>query len=64
MLTLIHGGPFSASYCYSFSKIRSLFMMQGFALLIVNFRGTIGYGENLMNTLLGTIGENDVNDCG
>ena len=39
-------------------------MMQGFCLLIVNFRGSTGYGEDMLNSLLGTIGENDVADCG
>ena len=43
---------------------RQLLMMQGFTLLVVNFRGSIGFGEDNLNTLLGTIGVNDVEDCG
>jgi len=32
--------------------------------LIVNYRGSIGYGKNLMDSLLGQIGVRDVDDCG
>ena len=64
MLLLIHGGPFSASPFQMFLPGRHLLMMQGFCLLIVNFRGSIGYGEDMLNTLIGTIGENDIADCG
>lgn len=64
MLLLIHGGPFSASPYQMFLAGRQLLMMQGFCLLIVNFRGSIGFGEDCLNSLIGTIGENDVEDCG
>ena len=33
-------------------------------MLIINYRGSLGYGENSLNTLLGNIGVNDVEDCG
>ena len=64
MLLLIHGGPFAASPYQMFLAGRQLLLMQGFCLLIVNFRGSIGYGEDSLNSLLGKIGENDVSDCG
>ena len=38
-------------------------LMQGLCLLIVNFRGSTGYGEDFLNSLVGTIGEFDVDDC-
>ncbi len=41
-----------------------MLLMQGFCLLIVNFRGSIGYGETSLNSLLGNIGVNDWQDCG
>jgi dipeptidyl aminopeptidase/acylaminoacyl peptidase len=64
LITLIHGGPFSSAAWHTFSKTRSMLLMQGCCLLIMNYRGSIGYGEDTMNTLLGTVGENDVADCG
>jgi acylaminoacyl-peptidase len=30
----------------------------------MNYRGSLGYGEDTMNSLLGSIGQNDVEDCG
>lgn len=39
-------------------------MQMGYNLLIINYRGSIGYGRDTMNSLLGQIGINDVYDCG
>lgn len=39
-------------------------LAQGYSLLIINFRGSIGYGKNTMDSLLGQCGVNDVEDCG
>ena len=47
-----------------FLMMRQYLLLQGYCLLIVNFRGSIGYGGNAMNSLLGNIGVNDVEDCG
>jgi len=41
-----------------------MLLMQGYCILAINFRGSTGYGEDSMNSLLGTIGVNDVEDCG
>ena len=64
MITLIHGGPFSASPYHLFLLTRNLYLMQGYCILIVNYRGSIGYGEDSLNSLLGNIGVNDVQDVG
>jgi acylaminoacyl-peptidase len=64
MVVIIHGGPFGTSPSEAFLMIRNYLMIQGYCLLIVNYRGSIGFGENTMNTLLGEIGNNDVHDCG
>ena len=63
MITLIHGGPFSASPYDMFLPLRNSLLLQGYHLLIVNYRGSIGYGENYLNELLGHIGKKDVQDC-
>jgi acylaminoacyl-peptidase len=39
-------------------------ILQGYCLFVVNYRGTIGYGKNFMDSLLGHIGSRDVEDCG
>jgi acylaminoacyl-peptidase len=64
MLTIVHGGPFSASPRDMFTGLRSLLLLQDITLLIINYRGSIGYGEDFMNELLGNIGVKDVHDCG
>ena len=64
MLVLLHGGPFSDAPFHAFSAEKARFLLQGYCLLIVNYRGSIGYGEDFLNTLLGTIGVYDVQDCG
>ena len=38
--------------------------MQGYTLLVVNYRGSIGYGEDFQNELIGNVGKEDVEDCG
>lgn len=59
-----HGGPFGQTHWGFFSKTRNILLMQGYCILAINFRGSTGYGEDNMNSLLGTIGINDVEDCG
>jgi acylaminoacyl-peptidase len=63
MIVIVHGGPFGASSFDMFTFLRSLFLMQGYTILILNYRGSTGYGESFMNELLGNIGKNDIEDC-
>lgn len=35
----------------------------GYATLLINYRGSTGFGEKALNSLLGKIGTNDVSDC-
>lgn len=39
-------------------------MLQGYCLLIVNYRGSTGYGKDFLDSLPGHIGSRDVEDCG
>ena len=64
MLTLIHGGPFGASPLDMLLIMRTFFILQGYCLLIVNYRGSTGYGKDFLDSLLGHIGSRDVEDCG
>jgi acylaminoacyl-peptidase len=47
-----------------FLQLRTYFLLQGYSVLILNYRGSTGYGEDFMNALLGHIGDRDVHDCG
>jgi len=43
---------------------RNFLLLQGYSLLIVNYRGSTGYGKDFLDSLLGHIGSRDVEDCG
>ena len=64
MLVIIHGGPFGCGPQDMFLQMRTFFLLQGYSLLILNYRGSTGYGEDFLNSLLGHIGDRDVHDCG
>ena len=64
MLAILHGGPFGATFYNMFTPLNNFFLLQDFCLLVINYRGSTGYGEKFLKTLLGNIGINDVEDCG
>ena len=64
MITIIHGGPSSASPYNMFLIIRNFLLMRGYCLLITNYRGSVGYGEDYLNSLAGEISNFDVHDNG
>jgi acylaminoacyl-peptidase len=64
MVVLLHGGPFAAAPKHYFLQSRVNFLLQGYCLLVINYRGSTGYGKKSMDALLGTIGDVDVEDCG
>ncbi|RZC35335.1 acylamino-acid-releasing enzyme, partial [Asbolus verrucosus] len=57
-----HGGPHSA-FVNNFSLESSLFLSMGFAVLFINYRGSIGAGQDSVEFLLSRIGQTDVSDC-
>ncbi|CAA7388034.1 unnamed protein product [Spirodela intermedia] len=61
LIVVIHGGPHSVSLT-SYSKSLAFLASLGFNLLIVNYRGSLGFGEEALQTLPGKIGSQDVGD--
>ena len=57
-----HGGPHSC-YPTSFFTGYTFLISLGYNLLLVNFRGSAGFGEDSIQSLPGHIGTNDVLDC-
>ncbi|XP_025201669.1 acylamino-acid-releasing enzyme-like [Melanaphis sacchari] len=56
-----HGGPHLSSL-ESFRADIAFFVQIGFAVLLVNFRGSAGLGKDYVESLLGKIGDADVKD--
>ncbi|KAL1500278.1 hypothetical protein AB1Y20_012945 [Prymnesium parvum] len=57
-----HGGPHSSAL-NAFSLQDALLVASGVALIMPNYRGSIGYGDEFIDALLGHAGEMDVDDC-
>ncbi|RHY86632.1 hypothetical protein DYB37_009611 [Aphanomyces astaci] len=58
----LHGGPHShspATFRASYAYLCAL----GFAVVTVNYRGSIGYGRHALESLVGRVGSQDVTDC-
>uniref|UniRef100_A0A0A9DNG0 Peptidase S9 prolyl oligopeptidase catalytic domain-containing protein n=1 Tax=Arundo donax TaxID=35708 RepID=A0A0A9DNG0_ARUDO len=61
-VVILHGGPHSVSVS-SYSKSSAFLASLGFNLLIVNYRGTPGFGEEALQSLPGKVGSQDVQGC-
>ena len=63
LIVVPHGGPHSVlptSYIPSYAFLCS----QGkFAILEINYRGSTGFGQDILESLTGSIGTQDVEDC-
>ncbi|XP_030589329.1 acylamino-acid-releasing enzyme-like isoform X2 [Archocentrus centrarchus] len=61
LIVIPHGGPHSVSVAEWLLSSAVLCRM-GFAILLVNYRGSLGYGQDSILSLLGNVGSQDVKD--
>ncbi|KAI5717437.1 hypothetical protein M8J77_005941 [Diaphorina citri] len=62
LVVLPHGGPHS-SYTNSYSLGAAFFAQVGYAVLLINYRGSTGAGDASVRFLPGKVGDTDVKDC-
>ncbi|XP_058246617.1 S9 family peptidase [Hemibagrus wyckioides] len=61
LVVFIHGGPHS-HYAAEWNVTAAALTKLGFAVLMVNYRGSTGFGQDGVDSLLGNIGSQDVKD--
>jgi dipeptidyl aminopeptidase/acylaminoacyl peptidase len=49
LVVIIHGGPFVTGNTYGFNAETQFFVSRGYAVLLPNFRGTVGYGRKFLD---------------
>ncbi|KAJ1449652.1 Alpha/Beta hydrolase protein [Pelagophyceae sp. CCMP2097] len=62
LVILPHGGPHSAT-TVAYSPAVAFLASMGYVVLAVNYRGSIGFGSKMLESLRGKIGQQDVADC-
>ncbi len=62
LVVMVHGGPTARAEA-SFSTATQFWTTRGFAVLLVNYSGSTGYGRAYRERLLGRWGLLDIDDC-
>lgn len=62
LMVIPHGGPHSCSTTSYSSTFAFIASTMKYNILLVNYRGSTGFGEDNLNSLPGNIGEQDVSD--
>lgn len=62
LMVIVHGGP-TSQVVASYNADAQFFATRGYAVLMVNHRGSTGYGRAYMEKLRGNWGYYDVEDC-
>ncbi len=62
LLTLIHGGPHSTFFEPYFNHV-NLYLSMGYAVLILNYRGSTGHGQDMLDALVGHIADVEIEDA-
>ena len=60
---VIHGGP-NGNFVRKFILDQLIFLCNGYGVLVINYPGSSGYGQNYLNNLNGKIGDLDLKSCG
>ena len=61
LVAIPHGGPHS-SHTLDFSALYAMLIQSGISVLLINYRGTPGWTEQGIQSLIGKIGSQDVDD--
>ncbi|KAJ1976447.1 hypothetical protein H4R35_002696 [Dimargaris xerosporica] len=61
LIVFPHGGPHS-TYVSKFAWDLATYALAGFAVLLVNYRGSLGFGQEYIDSLVGRIGEMELAD--
>ncbi|XP_069500272.1 acylamino-acid-releasing enzyme-like isoform X2 [Ambystoma mexicanum] len=61
LLVMPHGGPHSV-FVAEWMLFPAVLCRMGFAVLLVNYRGSIGFGQDCVLSLPGNVGDQDVKD--
>eukprot|EP00930_Biecheleria_cincta_P031241 TRINITY_DN21699_c0_g2_i1.p1 TRINITY_DN21699_c0_g2~~TRINITY_DN21699_c0_g2_i1.p1 ORF type:complete len:745 (+),score=74.49 TRINITY_DN21699_c0_g2_i1:72-2306(+) len=63
LILFVHGGPHSVSTTEFQHSTAFLARVTGCAVLLVNYRGSAGFGRQALQSLPGKVGTQDVQDC-